>query len=407
MKILIWNTNFLRDGGGSQKVAHYLACDLHRSGIQATVACNRVNEQERNAVFGDLPPGVALYQGTFVNLWESPEGPASFVSKSFSYLSAAVRFFSFMRKEKFSHIHLNYVSWDIVLLGLCARLLNIPLVVSFLGGETNLAPQRRLTRLKVKLALRVADRVTAVSVSACDELKNSFGFQDVLHIPFFYDSSEQLQPGCVLPATVEEDQFVFCGRVSPEKRLPFLVQVFHEATVLGCSRKLFVIGGGEDMAECRQLVDVLKLQDQVIFLGLLPFQVAQQIISKCRCLILCSRTESNPQVVLEAMSFERPVICSMIPGVEQIVLHKKTGLIFEMTRKDILAESILRVSTDEAYARKLGCAAGAHFKALFSESSFSEQMLAVYSQLPPTIHRDVLPQPHPAEQVSDDTSSKL
>ena len=381
MKVLIWNTNFLRDGGGSQKVTCSLASGLHRLGLQTTVACNKVSMREGNPVFGNLPSEVALYRDAFVNPWESSEGAVSFLSQLFMYLVAAIRFIFFLRKERFSLVHLNYVSWDICLLGLSKSLLAFPLVISFLGGESSLAPQRKLTKIKVKLALRVADQVTAVSKSLCDELEKEFGFSDVVHLPFYSDPSQLLKSEFLLPPVVEEDHFVFCGRISPEKRVPFLVEAFQEAVTQGCSKRLYIIGEGEDLPESRQLAETFELQEQIIFLGWLPHQIVQRILSKCRCLILCSRTESNPQVILEAMSFEKPVICSLLPGVKQIVLHEETGLLFDRTRKDILAELVLRVSVDDDYARKLGRAAGAHVKALFTKQDYTEQMVAVYSEL--------------------------
>ncbi len=381
LKVIIWNTNFLRDGGGSQKVAYFFAKDLHEHGLLPTVVCNNASKQRTNPAFGALPSQVTLYQDSFVNPWDSSRNPFHFIFHMFVYLGAAIRFIYFFRKERFSLIHLNYVSWDIWLLALCKYIFRVPLVISFLGGETNLATQSKLTRIKVKLALRVADKVTAVSKSFCDELDKEFGFVNVFHVPFYRDPSQLLNSKLLMPSVVEEDHFVFCGRISQEKRVPFLIEAFKEATIQGCSRKLYIIGEGEDQPECRELVKTLNIQEQVIFLGCLPYQVVQQIISKCRSLILCSRTESNPQVVLEAMSFEKTVICSLLPGVEQIVIHEETGLLFEMTRKDLLVELISRVSADKDYCQKLGRAAGVHLKALFSKQCYTKQMVALYSEL--------------------------
>lgn len=381
MRVLIWNTNFLRDGGGSQKITYYLSRGLQERGCAVTIACNTAASADGTTVFGNLPSGVTLYQDSFVNPWDSSTGALSFLSYLLTYLRAALRFIVFARRERFCLIHLNYVSWDIWLLGVCKWLLRLPIVISFLGGETDLAPQTKLTRIKIKLALRLADKTTAVSQHFLAELERDYGYADALHIPFLYDASRSLHSDVPLPPGYLEDQYVFCGRVAPEKRVSFLIEAFKEAVARGCTRMLYIVGTGPKLPGCRELVGRLALEDRIVFLGQHAFQTTQRIISRSRCLILVSRTESNPQVVLEAMSLGKPVICSSIPGVQRIVQHERTGLLFEPHRKDELVEALLRVSADRKYVEKLGNAAAALFRSLHADQDYTERMTTVYAEV--------------------------
>lgn len=81
--------------------------------------------------------------------------------------------------------------------------------------------------------------------------------------------------------------------------------------------RLLIVGEGPDLGRLRALADELGVLDKVVFAGwksnVLPFYQA------CDCLLLPSRYEGVPLVMLEAMYLNRHVIASDIDGMADML----------------------------------------------------------------------------------------
>ncbi len=274
-----------------------------------------------------------------------------------------------------------FVSWEICLLAIAKFLFKTPLIVSFVGGERDISSKKRLMSLKINFTLLVADRVTVVTESLKNEMEIDFGYKQAIYIPYFRNSSSLANQTKQFKINFEPDNFIFCGRLAPEKQLPLLIEAYSRAVSEGCQALLYIVGSGSELEKCQYLRKKLNLQEKVIFLGEQKYEIALQMIRDSRCLILCSWTESNPQVALEAMSFGKPVICSNITGVKEIIIDEQTGLLFNSGSVVGLSQAILRISTDLNLSNKLGSEAYRHVSRLFTEFNFSNQMIELYSEL--------------------------
>lgn len=77
-----------------------------------------------------------------------------------------------------------------------------------------------------------------------------------------------------------------------------------------------IVGSGPDDTEFRQLADQLQLGDSVTFTGPMP---AREAFPLGRCLVLPSRAESFPYIVLEAAAAKIPMILTHVGGIPEIV----------------------------------------------------------------------------------------
>ena len=77
-----------------------------------------------------------------------------------------------------------------------------------------------------------------------------------------------------------------------------------------------IVGSGPDDTEFRQLADHLQLGDSVTFTGPMP---AREAFPLGRCLVLPSRAESFPYIVLEAAAAKIPMILTHVGGIPEIV----------------------------------------------------------------------------------------
>ena len=70
--------------------------------------------------------------------------------------------------------------------------------------------------------------------------------------------------------------------------------------------------------------------------------------------VLASHSEGRPNVILEAMAAALPVVASDIPGVNELVEHGHTGLLFRPGVIEELTQHLLALARDAMLRDRLG-----------------------------------------------------
>jgi glycosyltransferase involved in cell wall biosynthesis len=136
--------------------------------------------------------------------------------------------------------------------------------------------------------------------------------------------------------------------------------------------------GRED--ELRAMVAKLGLKKYVHFLGFVD-KVAE-LLYHSDIKVLPSTGEAFAIAVLEAAIMAKPIILSRASGAaDQIVFHKKTGLLFDSTNAMELALDIKMLVDDKAFARKLGLQARALVIEKFSEVAIARRYMSAYDNV--------------------------
>ncbi|MGO1544819.1 MAG: glycosyltransferase family 4 protein [Gulosibacter sp.] len=65
----------------------------------------------------------------------------------------------------------------------------------------------------------------------------------------------------------------------------------------------------------------------------------------------------TPMKTIEASAVARPVVASRLPALEELVIHRETGMLFEAENIDSLTEALAEILRDEALRDRLGAAA--------------------------------------------------
>ena len=71
-------------------------------------------------------------------------------------------------------------------------------------------------------------------------------------------------------------------------------------------------------------------------------------------LLLASRSEGTPRVVLEALCRGRAVVGARAGGIPDVVRHEETGLLVDPDRPAEIADALVRILSDRALAERLG-----------------------------------------------------
>jgi colanic acid/amylovoran biosynthesis glycosyltransferase len=118
------------------------------------------------------------------------------------------------------------------------------------------------------------------------------------------------------------------GRLHPVKDHAFLVRACRELKNRDAGFLCLIAGEGPERTALEKLIQELNLQDNVRLLGHLDRQKLDAYYSACDLVVLTSRSEGIPLVLMEAMSHGRPVLAPEITGIPELVADGKTGFLY-------------------------------------------------------------------------------
>jgi glycosyltransferase involved in cell wall biosynthesis len=125
----------------------------------------------------------------------------------------------------------------------------------------------------------------------------------------------------------------------------------------GLTPALHLAGSGkaDHQRAAEGLAQRLKLGGQVRFHGYVP-KVAELLMSQ-RIFVLSTRYEGMPLALVEAMAAGCACVASLVPGVEGVLEHDRTGLLVPPADPPALALAIKRLLENEQLAERLAHAA--------------------------------------------------
>lgn len=125
-------------------------------------------------------------------------------------------------------------------------------------------------------------------------------------------SAAEFEP--VLPVPDASD-FVFIGELAVRKGVDVLLEALALMKSKGRPAQLTAIGAGPEEAQLRAMAGRLGLDEQVRFL---PPMAAREAFALGRVLVVPSRAESLPYIVLEGMAASVPMVVTNVGGISEI-----------------------------------------------------------------------------------------
>ena len=237
------------------------------------------------------------------------------------------------------HAHCAYP--DAVGAALAARVLGLPLVATAHGSDINLSGRERLLRPQIRVALRSARRVIAVSapleraVAALTDLPPEriatipcAGYSPAVFHP--RPQADRAALRRALGVAPDARLVLFVGHLVPVKALDVLLRAW---ALLGPSSddaaqaRLILIGEGAERAALERLARDEGVAERVEFRGSHPQPVVADWIAAADLLCLPSHAEGSPNVVVEALASGTPVVASRVGGIPDLVDEGVNGLL--------------------------------------------------------------------------------
>lgn len=286
-------------------------------------------------------------------------------------------------KHKIDVVLAEYGTVGASILPVCKKL-SLPLVVHFHGFDASkievLESYRDIYAQMFEYAsavVSVSDVMTASLIRAgCQEskiIKNIYGPN-----PIF----SEVTPG------FKEKSFVGIGRFVDKKAPYYTILAFSLVLKKHPEAKLYLAGNGILFNACLNIVKYLKIEESVIFLGVIKPNEYKDLLSRCYAFVQHSITaasgdmEGTPLSVLEASAAGLPVISTRHAGIPEVISDGITGLLINEHDVEGMADNMIKLLTNKELCQKLGEAGK---KRIADHFSMEKHIKTLYNILSETV----------------------
>ena len=149
-----------------------------------------------------------------------------------------------------------------------------------------------------------------------------------------------------LPSDLSHHNFIAAGRFAYAKGYDLLIKAYKKYCGLTeNSWPLVIIGAGEEESNYKRIIHDLQLDDKISVLAYT--NDIQSSFRTASCLLLSSRWEGMPMIVLEAMEMGVPTISFDIQAIKPLIKDDWNGLVVEKYDLDAYAKAMYIISTYE------------------------------------------------------------
>ena len=204
------------------------------------------------------------------------------------------KLYKVIKNENPNCIHIHQINRLAFVVALIAKRLNIPFVTTAWGSDVLLIPHKNILYFHlVKYVLKQASIVTA----------DSSEMITVMNRIYCHSSKYKLlQYGIDPIESKEKRDIIFSNRLHKSLyRIDVIIRYFAEFTKRNLTYRLIIAGNGSETEKLKQLVDELKISDQVEFVGWLNHSENSYYYSHAKFYISLPESDGTSVSVLEAM----------------------------------------------------------------------------------------------------------
>jgi len=183
---------------------------------------------------------------------------------------------------------------------------------------------------------------------------------------------------------VEADHRRFCllsvGRLHRVKDYCFLIQACAALRDQGLDFICWIVGEGPDRPALESQIMASGLEGRVYLLGHVPRADLPGYYRYADLIVMTSKSEGIPVVLMEAMAHEKLVLAPAITGIPELVEHQRTGFLYQPGSLPDFVSAVSWIQANQASLSGIQHAAAASIAASYNRQRnlrvFAEQFLA-------------------------------
>jgi len=261
-------------------------------------------------------------------------------------IAGTLKMTKLVKREHFDIIHIHWPFPHIVF-GLFGRYAGrARLFSTFYGVEIRWIKKKFPFLVPLfSLAINKSDVITAISSHTAGEL-STVAKTKIEIIPFSTPITERAGK------TTDAKQIIFVGRLVERKGVKYLIEAFARIKD-EVKHNLVIIGEGPERKALEEQVKVLHLEKRVTFTGRISDRELHRSYEKCSFLVLPAVYDKKGDieglgvVLIEAMSYRKPVIASRAGGITDIVEDGKNGFLVPPGDAAKLAGAMKTLANDD------------------------------------------------------------
>jgi len=290
-------------------------------------------------------------------------------------------FYSLLRKRnKYDVIHAHSHLYSSTVFCAIARMIgSSPLVVTNHGLVSQTAPmwlQKIYVPTVAKWVYNTADSIICYTETERNQLIDLGIKPEKISVIHNGVDTDHFAP---LTNIAPKKQILWIGKYVPGKGVEYLLQGFQSFSREFSDYTLLMIGRGPQKDDCLKMIEDLGLKDKVILRDFIDNKDLPDIYQQSCLFVLPSLEEGVPRTILEAMACGRPVVCTALPQLIDIV--SGCGVLIPTKDARAVAGALSELASDPARAHDLGQAARAKVVSQYSWNDTVAKTLDLYASL--------------------------
>ena len=299
----------------------------------------------------------------------------------FYLLSGSLKILSLLLKKRIDILHIH---WPIphYFMSYPAKIFTrVPVVLHFHSAEFPLLKKFNFPKFLVKSIFAHPEVILANS-KYTGKLIEEWTDRKPIILPF----GVEVKKNTVLSKASSPYKLLFVGRLIERKGIKYLIRALPHV-LKKIKVVLHIVGGGPLSGELKTLSKALRVDNHVFFHGVIGKNTLEDLYSSCDLFVLPAihdsrgDTEGLGVVLLEAMSYGKPVIASKVGGITDIVKDGETGILVPEKDEKSLAKNIIKVLKNEDLSEKLSENGYKYVKEYFNWGRISDELMNIYRNL--------------------------
>ena len=257
-------------------------------------------------------------------------------------------------------------------------------------GIKKISMNEKLSLWKEKITINNCGFFFPVSNGLKDELIEGYRIPDKNIVipgngaePFFLNKPEPEEINRLkLKYALDSCQtLLFVGALNGRKDVPQIIFALKDLKQRDIQAKLVIIGSGPMKTRYEELAASSGVREETCFIHNVPQKELSVFYQLADIFAFPSFYEGLPKVVIEAMAAGLPIVCSDIPGNNQLVTHGIHGLLSAIEDREAFRNNIIQLLESPDLRARMGAAGKKKIEDEYTWRAVADRYQKAYSSL--------------------------
>jgi glycosyltransferase involved in cell wall biosynthesis len=284
-----------------------------------------------------------------------------------------------LRRSNVEHIHAHFADRAAIVAMVAAKFLDIPYSITAHASDIYVSP------VILKEKIENAKFVTTCTFYNKVHLERLTRQQ--IELVYHGVDLKDLRSTTINKSIERPELILSVGQLKEKKGFFFLIKACRLLKNRGFDFICEIIGEGPERSNLEKLIDDLSLKDAVTLSGSVPNKNVMDRYQRATLFVLScipakdADRDGIPNVLLEAMGFEIPVISTKFSGIPEVIEDGVNGLLVDTENEEALADAMAKLLSNARLQKKLAYNGRKIIEDKFDVNKNIEQLLRLFNKI--------------------------